>query len=87
VNDEALNDFVRTAEAKQVDSGENLVVLIPDDDGVFYGCEPPHGPGLGKTNPVQTWLDLRNAGGRGAEAAEAIMDQRLKPEWEGVPDA
>jgi hypothetical protein len=87
VNDEALDDFVRTAEAKEVDSGENLVVLIPDDDGVFYGCEPPQRPGLGTTNPVQTWLDLRHAGGRGAEAAEALMDQRLKPQWKGVPDA
>lgn len=82
VNDAALDDFVHLAEAKRVDSGENLVVLIPEDDGVFYGMEFPQ-KGLARTNPVQTWLDLRSSGGRGQEAAEAILNQCLKPMWEG----
>jgi hypothetical protein len=69
-----------TVEAKPVDSGENLVVMIPDDKGVFYRVEtgtnrPPC------TNAVQTYVDLASAGGRGEEAAEAILQQRLKPAW------
>jgi hypothetical protein len=30
---------------------------------------------------VQTYVDLAHAGGRGEEAAEAILNQRLKPAW------
>jgi hypothetical protein len=37
------------------------------------------------TNPVQTYVDLVKAGGRGEEAAEAILEQRLKPAWAGAP--
>jgi len=84
VNDAALDDFVQMAEAKRVDTGENLVVLIPEDDGVFYGWRFRQGWGLAQTNPVQTWLDLRHAGGRGDEAAEAVLNQCLKPVWEGA---
>ena len=69
-----------TSEAKPVDSGENLIVMIPDDNGVSYRVEtvanrPPC------TNAVQTYVDLASAGGRGEEAAEAILQQRLKPVW------
>jgi hypothetical protein len=78
-----LARFEALTEAKQVDSGENLVVLLPDDDGVFYLGD---GGSMGErrmrcTNPVQTYVDLFHCGGRGEEAAEALLDQRLKPEW------
>jgi hypothetical protein len=73
-------EFQSVVEAKPVDSGENLVVLIPDDAGVFYRVEvgsnrPPC------TNAVQTYVDLVSSSGRGDEAAEAILQQRLKPAW------
>ncbi len=67
-------------EAKLVDSGENLVVLIAGDAGVFYKAEP----GANRivcTNAVQTYVDLLHSGGRGEEAAEAIFRQRLQPAW------
>lgn len=78
-----LPTFEQVAEAKPVDSGDNLVVLIPADDGVFAQ------PDLGKdgqphpacTNAVQTYVDLWHSGGRGQEAAEALLEQRLKPAW------
>lgn len=78
-----LPAFEVAVEAKPVDSGENLVVLLPADDGVF----PPHGgETMGKhripsTDPVQTYVDLWHSGGRGQEAAEALLEQRLKPLW------
>jgi len=69
-----------TLDAKPVDSGENLVVLIPFDVGVFYRVEAgSHRPSC--TNAVQTYVDLAHAGGRGEEAANAILQQRLKPAW------
>jgi hypothetical protein len=86
VNDAALDDFETMVKAKRVDSGANLVILIPEDDGVFYENRFRQRRALGRTNPVQTWLDLKNAGGRGEEAAAAIMEQRLKPEWKDRPN-
>jgi hypothetical protein len=76
--------FEVLAQAKKVDSGENLVVLIPDDDGVFYPDDGARYVGervMGCTNPVQTYVDLFHCGGRGTEAAEALLEQRLKPKW------
>jgi len=67
-------------EAKPVDSGENLIVFIPDDDGVFYRAEAGQNR-LACTNAVQTYVDLAHAGGRGEEAAEAVLEQRLRPAW------
>jgi hypothetical protein len=78
-----ISNFEKLVEAKRVDSGENLVVLIPDDDGVFYmGDGGPMGNNrMSCTNAVQTYVDLYHCGGRGQEAAEALLTQRLKPEW------
>lgn len=78
-----LTEFM---EAKPVDSGENLVVLVPADEGVFYGVDGPDTgqKGLGCTNPVQTYVDLWHCGGRGQEAAEALFNQRLKPVWQSA---
>lgn len=83
VRAQELPKFEEDAEAKRVDSGENLVVLIPEDDHVFYMADggtvgEPH---LSCTNLVQTYVDLCHCGGRGEEAAEALLEQRLKPEW------
>lgn len=72
--------FVAKVEAKPVDSGENLIVLIPDDDGVFYHLDISKNR-LACTNAVQTYIDLSQASGRGEEAAEAVLQQKLKPAW------
>ena len=70
-------------EAKRVESGDNVVVMIPEDAGVFYlgdgGTAGEHR--MACTNPVQTYVDLFHCGGRGKEAAEALLEQKLKPEW------
>lgn len=84
VNPGVERELASTIEAKPVESGENLVVMISDDSGVFYRVEaasnrPPC------TNAVQTYVDLASAGGRGEEAAEAILQQRLKPAWSAAP--
>jgi hypothetical protein len=83
VRENEVSKFEEIVEAKPVESGENLVVLIPDDDGVFHLSD---GGMMGNnrmacTNAVQTYVDLSHCGGRGEEAAEALLEQRLKPEW------
>ena len=83
VRESEVPKFARLAGAKPVESGENVIVLIPDDEGVFSF---PDGGRSGEsrmrcTNAVQTYIDLYHAGGRGEEAAEALLEQRLKPQW------
>ena len=91
VREAELGHFESMLEAKPVDVGENLVVLIPQDEGVFYRSDPGHSPTGGRrlpcTNLVQTYLDLSHCGGRGKEAAETVLDLGLKPSWQakGLP--
>jgi hypothetical protein len=73
-------EFCRRLEAKPVDTGENLMVLWPEDEGVFYQCDQVAGR-MAATNPVQTYVDLCHCGGRGEEAAAAVLEQCLKPAW------
>jgi hypothetical protein len=88
VDQQEISRLEEMVEAKPVDSGENIVVLIPDDEGVFYmsdaGMAADH---LDCTNPVQTYVDVWHSGGRGQEAAEAVLAQCLKPQWQakGLP--
>lgn len=86
VHRDYVTRFEALTAAKIVDSGENVVLLIPDDDGVFYSGD---GGYVGEqrmpcTNPVQTYVDLFHSGNRGEEAAEALLEQKLKPAWRQV---
>lgn len=60
-----------------VSKGENAVVTILKDDGIFRDAIAP-APGVVCTSPVQTYLDLSAAGERGREAAEHLRQERLK---------
>jgi len=83
ISSQELDHFKEIIEAKPVDSGENMVVLVPADDGVFFHKETG-GDQLPSTNPVQTYVDLWHCGGRGQEAAEAVLEQCLKPKWKTI---
>lgn len=77
-----LDRFAQMTEAKPVDSGGNLIVLAPADDGVFFHLEYAAGTEqLPCTNPIQSYVDLWHCGGRGQEAAEALLEQKIKPAW------
>ena len=67
-------------EATAVESGDNIVVLLPNHPGAFYWPDTDAGR-LPCTNPVQTYVDLAHLGGRGEEAAAAILEQRLTLAW------
>lgn len=83
VRQQDFTEFEEMVEAKPVDSGENTVVLIPDDEGIFYMADGGAAGDmrLACTNEVQTYVDLWHSGSRGQEAAEALLEQRLKPQW------
>jgi hypothetical protein len=64
---------------KLVDSGPNVLLLKPYDDGVFYGTEDKDGSMV--VSPIQIYLDLSGIRGRGEEAAEALLDQVIRKTW------
>jgi len=59
-----------------VTKGENIVVTLPQDEGVFFDTVEP-APGAICTSPLQTYLDLSMAGERGNEAAEHLRQEKL----------
>jgi hypothetical protein len=68
--------ILRELGLKEVTSGSNVDLIEPYDEGVFYHCEQIRGVML--ASPVQVYLDLKWAGGRGDEAAEAIRKEVLR---------
>jgi Transcriptional regulator, AbiEi antitoxin, Type IV TA system len=56
--------------------GENVVVSVPKDGGLFRDTDEP-APGAVCTSAIQTYLDLWAAGERGQEAAEHLRQMRL----------
>lgn len=59
-----------------VSKGQNVIVTLPKDTGLFRDTVEP-APGVVCTSPVQTYLDLRVAGERGAEAADHLRKEML----------
>ena len=59
-----------------ISKGENVVVTLLKDPGLLRDTEEP---ALGAicTSPIQTYLDLANAGERGREAADHLRRERL----------
>jgi len=66
-------------DAKPADKGGNIVIVVPDEDGVLDDAERV-ADGLAATSPVQTYLDLMQTGDRGQEGAKhlrsALLDWR-----------
>jgi len=66
-------------ELKKVESGANVTLLIPKDEGVFYGASEIDGVPV--ASPVQAYLDLVSFRGRGEEAAQFLLEKVIKPKW------
>jgi len=64
---------------RRVSSGANVSLLIPYDEGVFYGSSETRG--IAVVSPIQLYLDLRAAGGKGEDAAEFLFKEAIKPKW------
>jgi hypothetical protein len=61
--------------ARPLDRSGNFRLVVPKDRGVFLGRQIIQG--LPLVSDAQMWLDLRRAGNRGSEQAEALWN------WEG----
>ncbi len=75
----APESLQQALDLQTVPDGENVVVTLAPDEGVFYGWQPGSPP---VTGPVQTFIDLMQAGGRGEEAAEHLFERILKPRYQ-----
>jgi len=71
---ERLQSAVKLSSASK---GENVKVTVLKDYGVFRDTVEP-APGAICTSPVQTYLDLADAGERGREAADHLRREKLR---------
>lgn len=74
-----IDNLALNTRLKPVDTGGNVLLLKPYDDGVFNGSRLQYGTRT--VSPVQLYLDLRSMAARGEEAAEEILTRELRPSW------
>ncbi len=74
-----VREIMTELQLKEVGSGPNLRLIEPGDNGVFHAAQAVDGIVL--ASPVQVYLDLKQAGGRGDEAAEAVLNEVIRPLW------
>ena len=64
---------------KEVPSGPNITLLEPYDEGIFYGLQEING--MKVVSDVQLYLDLKGYKERGEEAAQFLLENRLRKQW------
>jgi hypothetical protein len=88
-NEKEAKTFVEKLNLQPIPSGGNVKLVIPYDEGVFYGKQEvvlPISSGYNKVSVVsdiQLYVDLYNYPQRGQEAAEHLY-QRILQKWEKV---
>ncbi len=65
---------------KPVESGANIILIQPYDDGVFWNAKSIGD--LEISEPVQVYLDLKRYPGRGEEAADFLFREVINPRWQ-----
>lgn len=68
-------ELKREINLKSVDSGANVLLLSPYDEGVFYGLQEVQGYKIVST--IQLYLDLYSYSGRGHEQAEFLREKLI----------
>lgn len=74
-----LADLCTALDWKEVPSGSNFILMKPNDEGAFYNLQEIDG--LPMVSDIQTYLDLNSYMGRGEEAAEVLLERRIRPSW------
>lgn len=64
---------------KEVDTGPNITIMDPYDSGIFYQLQDINHAKI--VSNVQLYLDLLKLESRGKEAAQYLLDQKLRKEW------
>ncbi len=74
-----IEKIAEDLQLKKVETGANVTLLQPYDEGIFYGLQDSNGTKV--VSDIQLYLDLKSYKGRGEEAAQAIFEQRIKTRW------
>ena len=77
--DDNIENLAKALQMKKVETGANVTLLQPYDEGVFYGLQNING--INVVSDIQLYLDLKSYKGRGEEAAQAIFEERIKTKW------
>jgi hypothetical protein len=75
-----LDAITEALNVKPVPSGANLQLITPYDEGVFYAAQTFDGQRV--ASAIQCYLDLQGQATRGQEAAEALLETGIKPQWQ-----
>lgn len=76
---ENMDVVAELADLKPVNSGANVQLITPYDDGVFWNSQIINS---GKVvTPIQAYLDLKHLAGRGEEAAEFLYKEVIEERW------
>ena len=71
-----LEAWVQALDLRPVESGPNVALRVPQDQGVFYRSRAVDGVAL--VGDIQLYLDLCREPGRGREQAEFLRKERLR---------
>lgn len=74
-----IDEIAEALDFKPVNTGANVILFEPYDEGVFYGVQNVRG--LKVVSDAQAYLDLKSYAGRGEEAAQALYEVRFKLKW------
>ncbi len=75
-----IDFWIARMELKRVESGENVFLVRPYDEGVYYGSK--NEKGVPVVSPIQLYLDLKTSGGRGEDAAENLLKEVIEKQWQ-----
>jgi hypothetical protein len=71
-----VDSWVRALDLRPVESGPNVLLLVPYDEGVFYKTQSVNG--ISVAGNIQLYLDLYNNPARGREQAEFLRQEKIK---------
>lgn len=74
------SSLVEDLSLKLVDSGPNVTIFMPYDEGVFYGGQEIDGQRI--VGLIQLYIDLASYKGRGEEAASFLLENKLRKIWQ-----
>ncbi len=79
LNKDDIHQITKDMKLKEVSSGPNLTFLEPYDTAVFYDLQDIQGTKV--VSDIQLYLDLQSYKGRGEEAADFLLEKRIKVKW------
>ena len=78
--DSDINRVADLLGLKPPDSEPNVKLMLPYDEGVFYGVRQIEG--IETVSQIQAYLDLAGLKGTGEKAAEILLTQVIQKEWQ-----